>query len=361
MKKKIDTCILGNGPTARICSSLIETSHILISNQNNLGSLSQTTIGNSNINLIPIFPVYNSFLYNELWKNDCKKEDFLSYSEQGNILVEFGSIQMLVNNANTKSYVAQCLNNKQDVGTKKNIILAYKLFGKIIFEMELNRLLAKVKKHYNGTKTSNRIGYINNLSPYYEKVKNIKINNYVFDEIKNIDTGRKIVYTKTFKFEYDRLISTINLRDFLPKVGFSDNLDLISSPAHFCLIKTNIILPINLVIYDVEIQSPIYRLFTISKNFIIIQLAFGCQNIESTILLTALHKLLGHILKIQFEYRYTIKDAYPICTSSDTLLQEHKSELESNNIHLIGRYAEWEYLDLHELDYSKLYENIVDK
>ena len=354
MKRKFEICILGNGPTARICSFLTKSPHILIGNQNNFGSLTKTTINNICINLTPIFPVYDSNLYNELWKNNFEKHDFLNYSEQGNILVEFDSIQALISNASPQSYAVQCLKEKQDVDTKKNIILAYKLFGKIIFERKLNKLLAKVKKHYDGAKTNKRIGYINNLSLYYEKVANIKINNFFSDEVEKIDIERKVVYTKSSEIIYNKLISTIDLRDFLIKTNYLNNINFISGVAHFCLIKTNTILPINLVIYDVEIKSPIYRLFTISDNFIMVQFAFGCQNIESFLLFLTLYKLLGQVFEIHCEYRYTLKDAYPICTSSDTLLQQYKSDLESNNIHLIGRYAEWEYLDLHELNYSKL-------
>lgn len=353
MKQKFEICILGNGPAARICSFLTKTPHILIGNRDNFGLLTKTVITNSSFNLTPIFPVYNSHLYNELWKDDFEKHYFINYSKRGNILVEFDNIQELISNANPQSYVVQCLKEKQDISTKENIVLAYKLFGKIIFERELDRLLTKVKNNYDGVKPNKRIGYVNNLSLYYDKVANIKIKNFFSDEIKKIDIKRKIVSTKTSEIEYDKLISTIDLRDFLCKINYP-NLGLMSNSAHFCLIKTNTILPINLGIYDVEIQSPVYRLFTISKNFVIVQFTLGCQNIESSLLFPTLYKLLGQVFEIQFEYRYTIKDAYPIYTSSDTLLQQYKSELESNNIHLIGRYAEWEYLDLHELNYSKL-------
>ncbi|MDR1202067.1 MAG: hypothetical protein LBL58_10640 [Tannerellaceae bacterium] len=355
MKKKIEICILGNGPTARICSFLIKTPHILIGNQNNFGSLTKTKIAYNNINLIPIFPVYNSHLYNKLWENNFEKHDFLNYSERGDISIEFDSIQEFIKNASSLSYAVQRLKEKQDFSTKKNIILAYKLFGRVIFERELNRLLAKVNKHYNGMGTNKRIGYINKLSPYHERIANICFDNFFSDEIKKIDIKRKIIYTKTSDITYSKLISTIDLRDFFHKINYPNNLNLVSSSAYFCLIKINAILPINLVIYDVEIKSPIYRIFTISENFIIIQLAFNCQNIDSHLLFQALYKLLGRVFDILFEYRYMMKNAYPICTSSDILLQQYKHELASNDIHLIGRYAEWEYLDLHELNYAKLY------
>ena len=358
MKQKIEICILGNGPTARICSFLMKNPHILIGNQENFGLLSKTEITNNSFNLAPIFPVYNSYLYKELWKDNLEKYDFLNYSKQGNISFEFDNMLPLISNANPQSYVAQCLKEKQDIDTKENIVLAYKLFGKVIFERELHRLLAKVKKNYDGAKPNKKIGYINNLSLYYEKVANIKVDNFFSDEIRKIDVKRKIAYTQTCEIEYDKLVSTIDLRDLLQKTNYPENLNLISSSAYFCLIKTNTILPINLVIYDVEIHSPIYRLFTISENFVIIQFTSGCQNIKLTQLFPVLYKLLGQIFEIQFEYRYTIKDVYPIYTSSDTLLQQYKLELEANNIHLIGRYAEWEYLDLHELNYSKLNDSI---
>ena len=182
MKHKFEICILGNGPTARICSYFTKTPHALIGKQNNIGLLSTTDIVNNSFNLAPIFPVYDSYIYNELWKNDSNNHVFLDSSKRGNILVEFDNLMPLISNAKPHSYVTQCLKEKQDFGTKENIVLAYKLFGKVIFEREINRLLAKVKKNYDGAKPTKKIGYVNKLSPYYEKISNIKIDIFFWME-----------------------------------------------------------------------------------------------------------------------------------------------------------------------------------
>ena len=357
MNINTEICILGTGPAARICSIFLKNSdHLIVGNGPAMGSLNKFKFHDIELNLIPIFPVYQSALYQELWKDQNIKHDFLEYIDYGSIVIEFEKIQHLILRANPESYAVEHLKKKNDIHTQKNILLAYKLFGDIIFDKGLSRLTNKVQRHYDNKMPRARIGFVNVLSPYYEKLQAIPESEFLVEEVKEIDIEKKVVFTSRSEIKYQRLVSTLNLRDMMSKVKTAPEIQLISKPASFYIFKTTYSLDPHKVIYDFEINSPIYRVFTIDSNFIIVQLShvYAIENGGSKLIVNRLKHFWGDQFCVDFEYYYSINDAYPLDTSSDEALTQYVSELEANDILLLGRFAEWEYVDLHELNYSRI-------
>ncbi len=357
MNFNCEICILGTGPAARICSILLkDTNHLVVGSGITMGSLSKFKIHDKELNLIPIFPVYQSALYQELWKDQNVKHNFLEYIDYGDVVIGFEKIQHLILKAKPESYAVEHLKKKNDIHTQKNILLAYKLFGDIIFDKRLSRLSNKVQRHYDNKMPRARIGFVNVLSPYYEKLQAIPERVFLVEEVKEIDIEKKIVHTTRSEIKYQRLISTLNLREMISKVRTVPDIKLISKPASFYIFKTTYSLDSHKVIYDLEIKSPIYRVFTIDPNFLIVQLSqiYTLEDGGSDLIVNRLKHFFGDGFCVCFEYYYSIQDAYPLDTSSDEALKQYVSELEANDVLLIGRFAEWEYVDLHELNYSRI-------
>ncbi|MFJ1491670.1 hypothetical protein [Capnocytophaga canis] len=352
-----EICILGTGPVARICSYYCKNiRHFIVGNSTAMGSLSKFKILDGEVNLVPIFPVYQSSLYEELWGKDNIKHNLLEYIHYGEIIKEFEKIQYLLSKAKPESYVSEHLRKGNSIETKKNIVLAYKLFGNIIFDKRLGRVCNKVNRHYEKKAPNARIGFINSLSPYYEKLQVISGGEFLPEEIKEIDIANKIIITTKSEIKYKRLISTMNLKEMMSKINKKIDIQLFGHPAFFYIFKTTICLHPDKVIYDLEIESPIYRIFIIDLNTIIVQLSYleSISNEDSQPITNRLKQIFGYRFTTEFEYKYSINDAYPIDSSSDIELNEYMKELEENDIVLIGRFSEWKYLDLHELNYSKI-------
>ena len=332
-----DICILGTGPTARICSFFLKNKkHIIVGNGQIMGSLSKVKIQDRELNLIPIFPVYKSTLYNELWRGCNDKHNFLEYKDYGDVDLEYDKIKHNLLRVKPDSYVAINL-KKKCINTKKNILLSLKQFGDIIFEKRLFRLDDKVKRHYEDHLPKARIGFVNSLSPYYEKLRDIHYGDFLYEDIKEIDTEKKRVITTKFEIKYQRLISTLSLKEMLNKVKEAPKIQLISKPASFFVFKTVTSLPPHKVIYDLGLDSPIYRIFTIDFNIIIVQLSYF-QTLENDILkqiFNRLKQLFWQDLCIEYDYYYSIKDAYPLDSSSDIELNQFVSKLDANDIVLL--------------------------
>ena len=320
-----------------------------------MGSLSTLKIQGQEINAVPIFPVYQSPLYKDLWKESGIKHDFLEYIYYGDIAREFSKIQPLVSNVNTNSYATRCYQKSKSIHAQKNILLAYKLLGKVIFTNRLRRLNDKVTRHYGSNMPNARIGFINGLSAYYEKLRTIP-GEVLSEDIKEIDIDKKIVFTTQSEISYRLLISTLNLRGMMRKVRGAPDVQLISKPASFFVVKTSSPLEPHKVIYDLELESPIYRVFTIGLNIALVQLSIlhSMEVGDAKPIVDRLKQFLGQKLSVEFEHSYTIEDAYPLDSSSDMELNHFMSELEEKGVILLGRYAEWEYVDLHELDFSRI-------
>ena len=356
MKRNAELCILGTGPAARICSLFLKnTPHLVVGNGPEMGSLSTFKIQGQEVNVIPIFPVYQSSLYKELWKENGVKHDFLEYIDFGDIANEFSRIQHLVSDANPDSYAARYYLKSKGIHTQKNILLAYKLLGNVMFTNGLRRLSDKVTRHYGSNLPNARIGFINGLSAYYDKLRTIP-GEELLEGIKEIDIDNKRVITEQCEISYQRLISTLNLREMMRKVRGAPDIQLISKPASFFVVKTSSPLEPHKVIYDLELDSPIYRVFTIGLNIALVQLSIlhSMADVGSKPIVDRLKQFFGQQFSIEFEYSYTIEDAYPLDSSSDMELNHFMSELEGKDVILLGRFAEWEYVDLHELDYSRI-------
>ena len=362
MQTSVELCIIGTGPTARICSHFFkQIPHLLIGDHQSLGSLAKSKIDELEINLIPIFPVFDSPLYHSFWKESVFEHTFLDSIDIGDISSEFNNVIQNLNNACPTSYASTCWSKSDDIQTKKNIVLAYKLFGDIIFTESLDRLYAKVERHYGLKVPGKRIAFADNISPYYDKINEISIDNVLCEEIVSIDIEKKNIHTESSTVRYSKLISTINLSDFFVKVTNAPDVKLISRSASFFLFKINKCVAPNKVIYDIVADSPIYRVFTINSNILIVQLSYIHRNIDSKLILGHLYKLLDQTFAVELEHYYQIKDAYPLASSSELKLQQYLSELKSKKVFMMGRFAQWEYIDLHELNYLDLYANIFNQ
>lgn len=363
MKRYSESCILGTGPAARICSLYLKnTSHLVVGNGPVMGSLGKYKMRDRELNYIPIFPVYQSPLYNDLWPEDNEKHDFLEYIDCGDITKEYDKIQHLVSEATPNSYSAKYLSRGESINTQKNILLAYKLLGDVIFEKRLRRLSDKVSRHYGNNLPNARIGFVNGFSAYYDKLRTIPGED-LLEDIIEIDVENKKVVTTQSEIHYQRLISTLNLRDIMRKVKRAPDIQLISRPASFYVFKIEPNLIPHKVIYDLELESPLYRVFSVESDVIIVQLSFlySMADEDPQPIIDRLKQIFGPQFTVDYQFKYKIKDAYPIDCSSDTDLNQFKTDLEANDIMLIGRFAEWEYLDLHELNYYRVNENHIYK
>jgi hypothetical protein len=236
------------------------------------------------------------------------------------------------------------------------LVLSEKLFGETIYEEPMPELRKKVKAHYIRSQKGKRVGYVNGKSPYYFILKDNNHREIIQDQIIFLDTKNKIVQTNNATVQYKVLINTFKLPQFLDLINIDHSLEFNSESANLVLLLTQENLKENMLIYDCDINSPIYRCFTPDCITIIVQLSKICSSINIELIINHVKKILTINYDISYIGNKIITDSYPISITPYADFINIKQQLISQDIVLLGRYGNWEYKDLHELKWEQINE-----
>ncbi|GEM_PF-4200514 len=296
------------------------------------------------VNLLPIFPVYES----ELWKKLNTE-----HIDKGPLTLKklnlYGAQRQYPKNQNC--YYNYLLQHQQ----KSNVpyILSYKQFGGLIFEHQLTELQKKVNRNYSsGRQKFQKAGFVNGLSPYYLHLKSYEPYPVIQEQVQFIDYSEKTLHTSNNTIHYNHLIYTIPLYDLFGVTNLQKSFELVSGDAKFLIFFSNKTLPENHLWYCCNIQSNIYRAFVPHENIIVVQLSRKSWNVEPKEIGNELRNLLNIERELFHIDTKTYSGCYPLEVYGDDKKEELTDFMRGFNFYFSGRFAEWRYIDLHEVDFE---------
>ena len=354
MKNKIecDYCLLGNGYASNVASYLLKKrgkqSTIL-----GLGSSMkpyELQLGNDMISPLPIFPEKNSTLFEELELSTRfpePKVDF-SFSELGDFNISDHKIH--------RNSLADFL--YKDESSLMSIILSIKQWGLSIFTDELAEVRNKISRNYISSNNV-KVGYLEGLDLYYHFCFSSGLNPEVLNlkSIEKIDYKNKRIITDRGEIHYKKLISTIPIKYLLGYCGLeAPSSAFISYPSYFFYFRHTSPFPENKIFYDCDIRSSIFRFYSVTDNIIVAQIStFKKGEVTASEIIKRIKELVPSIESLTFEKELFFQMSYPVESISDPMVLGHIQELKQNSILPLGRFGNWEYKDLHELDWESMY------
>jgi|AntRauTorckE5430_2_1112549.scaffolds.fasta_scaffold03123_2 hypothetical protein len=368
MKLSCETLVLGSGVSAFTASSYLETTNRdylicpLTDDRLSLdrGPLKTYKWEDQNYNILPIFATLNSHLSQMFKYYNVDYRDFVEpriiYPSE--ISPEISEYSKLITSSKAiwdQSYY-RYLKRKN---TNDNVILlSEKLFGEKIFFNSLLNVKDKVKRHYTGVK-SKKMGFSVGVSPYsllFVKALPYLEGKSIAGKINNIDFNKRIINISGTIISYKKLISCIPIERLLKLIYTNTNLNskFISKNTRFSVFYVNEDMKTNLVIYDKVVDSGVYRIFTPTKNILIVQHSNrqGAQLKDSDVRnIISRFRICENfsIMKIDTVF---MPNAYPLNRFSFLDRKSFICSLNRNAIHLFGRVSEWKYIDIHEFNWN---------
>ena len=348
MTLRTDYLIAGTGPSALIHYLNLKNSGkeaVLLGSglYGQLKPVEYRQIGKS-VNLLPIFPVTESNLWKRL-NPDLKADNHLTLEK-----INLNGIRRPEYRLQA-CYYNYLLQHQQESDIP--YILSYKQFGDLIFKHPLTELKKKLNRNYrSGQPKYLKTGFVNGLSPYYSFLKSREPYPVIPGMIEQIDYVNKMVHTKKGAIRYNHLIYTLPLDYFFDTTDLKKTFQLISGDARFLIYYTDEHLPENHLWYCCDIDSNIYRAFVPQKNLLVVQLSKKSWEKNPNEISTELQSLTGIKEKFHHIDTTTHLHCYPLDVSCNIKKEELAGFLREHNVYLSGRFAEWRYIDLHEVDYD---------
>lgn len=333
-----DICIVGDGIASAILADQLgqrNTCSVAWVKTPGSPSLETQNCCGETISVLPMFPVAGASLTSQLWLGDDSglRSNVLdiSYAEE----------------LKSSSAFHRSLSGKDS-----QAVLTWKLFGckqDAPLPLEVKR---KISRHYeNGFATSVRYGFQGGISPYVRYVQQASLAP-VAGPVTHLDLDRRRIRLATGRdIQFKALVWTKPLPLLLKHLGLGHGIDFHGLPTRFIICSTRVPIPENQLVYDCNQQSPIYRVFSPLENILVIQTSIHAATIAAASVSAAASRLLG-IPECIVEKDIHVSLAYPLEFSPDEARHNIRSTLRDHGVFLFGRYATWEYLDLHELDWG---------
>ena len=298
---------------------------------------------------LPIFPVAESDLYNSDLFDDIPKQKQIrvSFSELANF--DYATFET------KEGSLADFMIKAQ--GIDKNLCLGAKQWGEEMFTLPFNQVQSKIKRHYVAPKGNTRIGYIHGQSLFKYAIDKLEPNVLKYANIEQIDSKAKEVYLDDCIVRYENLISTLPIHKLLELCHLEHHHDNSYAGCQFHYFSYDHGFEENQIVYDCDYHSDIIRIFSISDKFLMVQLNSNKHN-TTTIseIKQRVQELAPEINGLSYARELYVPMCYPLELISDQPTLKSISKLSSNAITPLGRFGNWEYSDLHELDWSSLTE-----
>lgn len=346
---QVKYCILGHGYASSILYHKIlknnKNEDVLILQNKKFEPIFTLDYEDFKFSPLPIFPVKESELYNS--------DLFADVPEQKPIKVFFSE---LVNFDYTtfetkKDSLADFMVKVQ--GIDKNLCLGAKQWGEGMFTLPFSQVQSKIKRHYVETKGNTRIGYLNGQSLFKYAIEKLNPNVLEYSSLQKINVAKKKIHLEDSIISYDNLISTIPLNYLLQLCDLNYAHDGVVTGCHFYFFKYTGGFEENQMVYDCDYNSKIIRIFSIRDNFLMVQLNGKKYNtIAISKIKDRIEVLAPGIRGLEYARDLYLPTCYPLELISDQGTLESISYLKNNNVLPFGRFGNWEYSDLHELDWS---------
>ena len=346
---KCTHCLLGTGYTSMIASYLLKQKGIesLIIGLTNKNTSFEIQLSKCSISPLPILPITNTLLYKRLNFSELGPHSFLnsSFSESKN----FDISEYEVKEGSLAEFL---INNPSQL---KAFGLSLKQWGSSIFSKPFTEVQNKIKRNYLSGNNS-RVGYHNGFSLYYYLLQKSFYNIRRIKKIDRIDYQNKIVYGHDIEIHYEKLVSSIPINHLLSYCNLNFSEPLVYQGSYFLYFTHTSSYSANKIIYDCDLFSIILRIFSASDTSIIVQVSsFNDIQRKMPIISKRVSELIPALKEIKFENKMFLPMSYPIEPITNTKTLESISSLKEFSLFPIGRFANWEYKDLHELNWEIIF------
>jgi hypothetical protein len=242
---------------------------------------------------------------------------------------------------------------------ERSLVLARKQFGPMAHTEPMLEVRDKIERNYSaGMPPMKRAGYIGGESPYVATMRAAASAAEIVDQaVESIDyRDRSVRFANGTRLYYGAIILTVPLPRIARLLGVPPP-RLASAPAEFvvahCPTATE-----NLLIYDCEPGSPVFRMVSPRAGLLVVQLALIGHRSEalSDLAMRRLRERIGGILgsaEVELDCRIRrIESAYPTDPPDAGFMDDLLPVLRRGNVVRLGRFAEWRYVDLHELNWT---------
>ena len=294
---------------------------------------------------LPIFPVLESELYNSNLFDDIPTQNnvTVSFSELANFDVNEYNLQ--------HESLASFMISKQ--GIDRGLCLAFKQWGSSMAYKPFGQVQSKIKRHYISKQGNTRIGYINGLSLFKYAVDKLNPEVVNYANLEKIDIKKREIHLTDCVVVYEKLISTIPLHKFFKYCNLEHDHISESAGAYFKFFSYTKGLEQNQMLYDCDYNSDILRLFSITDTFLMAQLRSDTYpDLSTSEVKRRIQELVPDIEGLEFAKELFTPMSYPLELVDEPNSMKNLLKLKENGITTLGRFGNWEYSDLHELDWS---------
>lgn len=342
-------CILGGGPAALMAEAMLRKKGVetCIVAESILGNLMPIHIGGVRVAPIPIFVSQGTYLFRQMARNPLADSDFVTtnFSPLSNC-DETDEIM-------SGSYAEFMMQKYPDAG--RRLTITKKHVGPIAFQQDLPELRRKVQAHYPpGHTPTRREGFSDGVSPYLRYLECMPSTVTIREKVLAVDIEKRCVNTNSHRVKCDRIISTLPLLDFLALANIKTSLTIVGGGAQILVASTSNWSGRNQLIYDCDGRSPVHRVFTPREGFVIAQIARAHWGIDDLAVTTRMQSLCDFADRPTVVGRITAQNVYPLASSNFELKNEIIRDMEHAGVTIFGRLAQWEYLDLEDLNWERI-------
>jgi len=339
--------IIGSGYTSILAYYLLKKKgyNPTILKFSNLNTSLNLSLQEIDVSPIPIFPVKGTELFEELDLQKYSFHETLKIRYLGEPQIDKSKIECL------KGSLADYLS--KDKFDNKPLAMSLKQWGTSIYTEPYSQVSNKIENHYSSGKPLERIGYLKNHSLYYHLANKIDYSYTICNSIMNIDLDNKKIFTDHGELNFTKVISTFPLYKLLRI--FNIECHLKHEGAYFLFFKHKSLLEINEVLYDSDLNSDVLRIFVVSDKILKVQVpSYRKETLKLNNIKKRLYDLIPNLSSLFYIGDFNLKMAYPIETIQNELVLEKIEFLKNNSVIPFGRFGNWEYSDLHELNWESI-------
>ena len=348
MKARVPVCILGAGPAGLLAHAFLRARGCdpAIVAQSALGNLQPMQHDGLRVGIVPIFPPEDSDLFRRMAWKPAGSSDIVTVSYVQGEEGPPGAIS-------PGSHADFLVQSFSDI--RRRLVLASKHAGEGVFQRGYPELRRKVASTYpQARRPRNYVGFCEGVSYYLRYIERAGLGALPVEQILGIDVAGRRVVTESREIGYEQLVCTLPITDFLRMATLRTNLEFVGTGAQLAVGVADGPVDCNHMVYDCDALSPVFRAFVPRSGFIVAQVAQGHWRSDPGPIAGRLQQLFGLEAAPRLVRRLDIGNCYPLAVSNGAERDRLVRELEDSGITLFGRGAQWQYLDLDELDWRRI-------
>lgn len=344
-----DVCILGIGPTALLALTLLEERQLSVCAVGDklFGGVAAIEVPGGRISPLPVFATTDSYWFDRMRDAGA--------TSGGDVRAHLLDVDKAVSREPIAVGSFAATLAAWYPAEPERLVITHKQLGPVAFREPAPILCQKVRSHYpTRAHHTARAGFQDGVSPYLLYLEHIARQRATCASILGVDLEARTVVTAHGTIRYRRLINTLPVLRFLSLARIPAPFATVGAGAQFVVASTAADVAVNSLIYDCAPSSPVHRVIVPRPGIVVAQVAHAAWSIGAEDIQTRLHEILALDHPTLPIARFSVRDCYPLGVSDDGAFRALKESLHRRDAVLFGRLAEWAYLDIEELDWSRI-------